>query len=138
MKWNEDVIMAVVYFLLGLHSYCLIIFTFGWVLLGIQQSKKELKGVLHSAVLNTVLGIYKLWYGSSVVHVGVSIRSWTGFIMSLVFQSNTTKLDVRHLEYLKTSPMRQYSIVNTFHTYDVSRVPVEHYRTLQVCQSEYS
>ena len=26
------------------------------------------------------------------------------------------KLDVRHLEYLKTSPMRQYSIVNTFHT----------------------
>ena len=35
--------MAVVYFLLGLHSYCLIIFTFGWVLLGIQAIEKGIK-----------------------------------------------------------------------------------------------
>ena len=32
--------MAVVYSLLGLHSYCLMIFIFGWVLLGIQAIEK--------------------------------------------------------------------------------------------------
>ena len=32
--------------------------------------------------------------------------------VSLVFQSNTTE----NFEYLKTSPMRQCSIMNTFHT----------------------
>ena len=43
MKRSEDVIVAVVYFLLGLHSYCLIIFTFGWILLGIQTIEKGIK-----------------------------------------------------------------------------------------------
>jgi len=45
--------------------------------------------------------------------------------------------DVCRLEYLKTSPMRQYSIMNTFHTLHKSRVPVEHYGTLEVCRLEY-
>ena len=33
---------------------------------------------------------------------------------------------VCRLEYLKTSPMRQYLIMKTFHTLHESRVPVEH------------
>ena len=55
----------------------------------------------------------------------------------LVFQSNNTKVDVRCLEYLKTSRMRQYSIMNTFHTTHECRVTVEHHRTLEVCSLEY-
>ena len=38
---------------------------------------------------------------------------------------------------LSTSRWRQYSIMNTFHTLDESRVPVEHHATLEVCRLEY-
>jgi len=31
----------------------------------------------------------------------------------------------------------KYSIMNTFNTLHESRVPVEHYRTLEVCRLEY-
>ena len=37
---------------------------------------------------------------------------------------------------LSTSRWRQYSIMNTYHTLHESRVPVEHYRTLEVCRLE--
>ena len=51
-----------------------------------------------------------------------------------MFQSNTTenfKCIVQNT--LKTSRMRKYSNMNTFHTSHESRVLVEHYRALQVC-----
>ena len=77
-------------------------FPFGWVLLGIQGIDKGIKKCVTLGSLNTVLGIYKLWYG-----------------------------------VLSTSRGRQYSIMDTFHTLHESRVPVEHFRTLEVCRLEY-
>ena len=38
---------------------------------------------------------------------------------------------------LNTSRWRQYLIINPFHTLHESHVPVEHYRTLEVCRSQY-
>ena len=38
---------------------------------------------------------------------------------------------------LSTSRGRQYSIMDTFHTSHESRVPVEHFRTLEACLLEY-
>ena len=46
-------------------------------------------------------------------------------------------LDVCRLEYLKTSRVRKYSNMNTFHTSQQSCVPVEHHRIFDVCRLEY-
>ena len=59
----------------NMHIVLVIFFSFGWVLLGIQEiAIKEVECVTLGS-LNTVWGIYKLWYGSSVPDVGISIRS---------------------------------------------------------------
>lgn len=61
--WDNMYIVLVIFFLLG--GFC-------------QESKesiKELKSVFHSAVWTQFnLGIYKLWFGSSVLHIGFSIE----------------------------------------------------------------
>ena len=85
-----------------MHIVLVFFFPFGWVLLGIQGIDKGIKKCFTLGSLNTVLGIYKLWYG-----------------------------------VLSTSRGRQYSIMDTFHTLHESRVPVEHFRTLEVCRLEY-
>ena len=110
--------MGVVYFLLGLHSYCLIFFTFGWVLLGIQALEKGIKRCV-------TLGSFEHSFGDIQALVWVLSTLASVFdpeqVSYLTYESRIPvkhhrKLDVRHLEYLKTSPMRQYSIVNMFHT----------------------
>ena len=57
--------------------------------------------------------------------------------MSRVPVEHHRTLDVCRLECVKTSPMRQYSIMNTLHTLYESRVAaVEHYRKLEVWRLE--
>ena len=42
---------------------------------GFCQESKGIEKCVTLGGLSTVWGIYKLWYGSSVLHVGVNIRS---------------------------------------------------------------
>ena len=76
-----------------MHIVLVFFFPFGWVLLGIQGIDKGFKKCVTLGSLNTFWGYTSFGMGSSVLHVGVSIRSWIRFIlyMSLVFQSNTSE-----------------------------------------------
>ena len=90
-----------------------------WVGFVCKQSKEELKGVLHSAVLNTVWGYTSFGMGPQYFTLAsVFDLKQVSYLRyeSRIPVKHHRKLDVRHLEYLKTSPMRQYSLVNTFHT----------------------
>ena len=72
-----------------MHIVLVFFFLLGGFLLGIQGTDKGIKKCVTLGSLNTVLGIYKLWYG-------------------------VLTLEVCRLEYPLASHMRQYSNVSYF------------------------